>query len=162
MQAMIKCPVCNKLVPEENEYCVYCGVRMKAEPEPATPAKPAPDACAGPKYCPNGHTVSNPGLGFCSVCGKLLVDKPVPVPKAETVPHSFIDPAPSPVRRCCRNGHSFDDPELQYCPECAQPLMDAPAVREVVPVSRETSGEEGYGKIPLGLRFATEDDLRPN
>ena len=101
---------------------------------------------AGPKYCPKGHEVADPSLGFCPVCGETLVDIPavktepeveIASPKAveadddfeeveEIVEIADDDDFEEVVTRKCRKcGYECDDPALSFCPICGQPFGSA-------------------------------------
>ena len=148
MKITLQCPDCHQQVPEGNAFCIFCGCKL-TPPEPEAPAAETPasaDAAwsapapyAGPCYCPNGHDVVDPSLGFCPVCGAPLVDEPpepdileeelLPVekprvkPVAETPEADPESPTPRPVApRTCPNGHTYADPSLVYCPECGMPF----------------------------------------
>ena len=100
-QAMVtkKCPRCYQDIPAENRFCTQCGQDLSAPasgteqqavpaayreqrwPAEAAPAPAYTQAASAPVrqtgYCPNGHDVDDPSLGFCVICGSPLVDEPV-------------------------------------------------------------------------------------
>ena len=56
-----KCPVCSGTVKPGVKFCIHCGTRLQAEPEPAQ------------RVCPNcGHVSANPSMAFCTSCGTRL------------------------------------------------------------------------------------------
>lgn len=150
MKITVKCPNCHKQVPEENRFCIYCGCDLsrlstdvthgKTYDEPLPPADDDgstvlsdPDY-TGPCFCPKGHDVLDPSLGFCSICGSPLVDEPSAdknpddfgdtddcEPVGEEVEEPEDEPAPV-VSRKCRCGYICDDPELNFCPSCGMPF----------------------------------------
>ena len=146
MKITVKCPNCNQNVPHENRYCLFCGYDLSEKPgvpaedltEPVIPdpaeAEPAP--YDGPRFCPRGHDVPDPSLGFCPVCGSPLTDapsgpaEPEPEPGPEEVPvFPETRPAPAAIRTCGRCGYECDDPEMGFCPQCGMPF-DEPAPAE--------------------------------
>ena len=147
MNISVKCPNCYRQVSRENRYCTFCGYDLSGTAESDPPAagssaETEPEDAGssyydGPRFCPNGHDVPDPSLGFCPVCGSPLVeDAPVSKVKLSKVPAVEVPPAPArpmpdpprsmPPRRC-RCGYVCDDPELDYCPECGLPLDSAAA-----------------------------------
>lgn len=134
MEITVKCPNCYQQVPIGNAFCIHCGYSLNkaAGPEalafvPDAPAS-AGDAAAeatvpydGPRFCPNGHDVPDPSLGFCMVCGSPLVDEPVPDPPREPEP---VRPRAS-IRTCSHCGYVCDDPDLSFCLNCGIPFEDA-------------------------------------
>ncbi len=138
----IKCSNCLRDVPDGNRFCIFCGCPLPGDAgTPAAPAAPAADASfAGPRFCPKGHDVPDPSLGFCPVCGSTLSDTPgepePPVPEAPPVPDEPpvpeappfpAPPVPDPslppvIRKCSGCGYVCDDPALSYCPSCGIPF----------------------------------------
>ncbi len=53
----------------------YSPASTQSAPTHAAPAHAAPVRKTG--YCPNGHDIDDPSLGFCVICGSPLVDEPV-------------------------------------------------------------------------------------
>ena len=102
----IKCSHCFRQIPQGNRFCIYCGkplfladriAQQKTDAvQPSSPATesyvPTHRSADNPvhrtvassstessevkRYCPNGHDVADPSLGFCVQCGFPLVDKP--------------------------------------------------------------------------------------
>lgn len=106
-------------------------VELKKEPVPAyeepVPETPAPAAEAPALYCPNGHPVTSPDLGFCAVCGALLVsgapEAPAPAPAEPARPEvRFVS---SKCRIC---GTILYDDSLEYCPNCGNRITRESAV----------------------------------
>jgi len=152
MKITIKCPNCYQQVTPDNRFCVYCGYDLSeaSAPEETPAAAPvfaadAPETASapydGPRYCPMGHDVPDPSLGFCPTCGSPLVDSPaaaeetpvyetaMPVeePAAYAAEPEPVREAPAaPVTRKCKCGYVCDDPELNFCPSCGMPF-DAPS-----------------------------------
>ena len=154
MKITVKCPNCFQQVSNDNRFCVFCGYDLSAATpaEPDTPSvtpapePPAPDPAAydGPRFCPRGHDVFDPSLGFCPTCGSPLVYEPAGAsddigPAASSFPAE--EPSPSytepvalekePARfasRKCKCGYVCDDPELNFCPSCGMPLDDSGSV----------------------------------
>jgi len=136
MDITVKCPNCYQQVSKENRFCIFCGCDLSgassapvsSSPAPAAPAPavvetPAP--YSGPRYCPRGHDVPDPSLGFCSICGAPLVDAPAAAeaPAYEPAPAPADEPAASHVKRICKGcGYDCDDPELMFCPSCGIPF----------------------------------------
>ncbi len=146
MSKYTRCPNCLKPVFPEDKFCESCGYDLKesvSEPEPAPKAEPAPEPRPAPKaepvpepdpvpvreepepdiprYCPNGHNVTDPSYGFCLVCGESLVSAPEKAQKKELV-----------IRTCLNCGYTCEDPDLVYCPSCGISLKDA--IRKTVQV----------------------------
>ena len=158
MEITVKCPNCYQQVPIGNAFCIHCGYSLNKASEPETPAF-VPDAPAsaeeeaaeapipydGPRFCPNGHDVPDPSLGFCMVCGSPLVDEPVSsgdgsgssgdadsarTPKEpEPAPELPKEPEPvrprASIRTCSHCGYVCDDPDLSFCLNCGIPFEDA-------------------------------------
>ncbi len=156
MEITVKCPNCYQQVPVGNAFCIHCGYSLSKASGPeeteAVPDIPAPGADAGeeapafydgPRFCPNGHEVPDPSLGFCMVCGSPLVDEPASAgdesgsgsddvsawPPMETKPAPDPTGMPEPVPprasiRKCTCGYECDDPELKFCPNCGIPFED--------------------------------------
>lgn len=136
MDITIKCPNCYQQVSKDNKYCIFCGYDLSgASASPSTEIPPvAPDSPVvgtivheGPRYCPKGHDVPDPSLGFCSICGSPLVNEPSGgfTPVEETAAYT---PPPSPrhySNRKCKCGYVCDDPDLSFCPSCGLPLDDS-------------------------------------
>lgn len=139
----IKCSNCLRDVPDGNRFCIFCGCPLTGDA--GTPAAPAVESSfTGPRFCPKGHDVPDPSLGFCPVCGSILTDEPgepePPVPEAPPIPEAppapeeppvpFMPPIPEPpapsappvIRKCGGCGYICDDPGLSYCPSCGLPL----------------------------------------
>ena len=142
MNISVKCPNCSRQVSNENRYCTFCGYDLaKAAdfdaPAAGSPADTVPEDTGaayydGPRFCPNGHDVPDPSLGFCPVCGSPLVDAPAAEERPAASPAIEVPPAPAPARavpvRKCSCGYVCDDPGLSYCPECGLPLDTAAEV----------------------------------
>ena len=189
MKITRKCPNCFQEIPAEERFCAFCGYDFRggdpagAPEAAAVPAAEEPAAAVpydGPRYCPRGHDVPDPSLGFCPTCGAPLVNEPAeaapepygtdPVPDigmpeeaperaAETVFH-----APAEPRTCPSCGYVCDDPEMGFCPSCGMPFGAAEepeyTEREREPV-REAL-REAYReapRIPCGMKPPTERDL---
>jgi hypothetical protein len=73
----MNCP--NGHVSTSTDYCSVCGVKMMADPAPATSGDPAPSQNP---VCPKCQTTQlDPSAQFCENCGHKL---DVPVPKVST------------------------------------------------------------------------------
>ena len=85
MKISVKCPNCFQEVPEGNRFCIHCGYDLSGDAADSSAAKasvPVPTEAGrgaaaafftGPRFCPKGHDVPDPSLGFCPVCGLPLV-----------------------------------------------------------------------------------------
>lgn len=127
MKITVKCPNCFKQVSKEDRYCVFCGYDLEGV-APAAGGADAAEAEAyfydGPRYCPNGHDVSDPSLGFCPTCGSPLVDEPSAGTAVRSAPSPSPAPSPRLVVRKCGCGYVCDDAELTFCPNCGMPFDD--------------------------------------
>ena len=136
MDITIKCPNCYQQVAKDNRFCIFCGYDLtgsspvSAEKDPGgyAPAEPAAESGPydGPCFCPKGHDVPDPSLGFCPVCGSPLVNDPCapeePAAPAAEIPAAPPEPVRAPVIRKCSCGYLCDDPDLSFCPACGLPL----------------------------------------
>ncbi len=147
MAGLIQCPNCLSMVDSADAFCMLCGhslagVAAAAEAAPAVEpafvpaeepvfdpaAEPAPKVVlkkeeAPALYCPNGHAVTNPGLGFCDICGALLVTEVPAAPAEEPAPAVPDVPAVRFVSSKCRIcGTTIYDDTLEYCPNCGNLL----------------------------------------
>ena len=133
MAGLIQCPNCLSMVDSGDAFCMLCGhslagVAPAAAEAPVVYPAEEPAAEPAPKvvlkkeetptlYCPNGHAVTNPGLGFCDICGALLVTDVAP---AADVPAGPAEPEKPAVRfvssKCRICGTTIYDDTLEYCP----------------------------------------------
>ena len=133
MDITVKCPNCYQQVSKDNRYCIFCGYDLSGTSDSSSPSTPPTESDPpvigtvvydGPRYCPNGHDVPNPSLGFCSICGSPLVNEPSS--GSSPVEEPVIETPPSPPRRYssrkCKCGYVCDDPDLSFCPSCGLPL----------------------------------------
>ena len=133
MDITIKCPNCYQQVSKGNHYCIFCGYDLTSgSPEDAR-SIPASDVYAdsspesisydGPRYCPRGHDVPDPSLGFCPTCGSPLVNEPsAGTSKAKYTPDVTSAPVGHRINRTCKCGYICDDPNLSFCPACGFPF----------------------------------------
>ena len=146
MDITVKCPNCFQQVSRENRYCIFCGYDLfetpaassaAAEPTAAS-AEPAGAAFYdGPRYCPKGHDVPDPSLGFCPTCGSPLVNEPAESSSAGAAfaeepeaPAAYAEPPRVASVRKCSCGYLCDDPDLNFCPACGLPLDAASSATE--------------------------------
>ena len=135
MDITVKCPNCYQQVSKDNRYCIFCGYDLSgsSDSSPSSPSSGESDppiigtvVYDGPQYCPNGHDVTDPSLGFCSICGSLLVNEPSRGSTPAEGP--VVETPPPPPRRYssrkCKCGYVCDDPDLSFCPSCGLPLDD--------------------------------------
>ena len=176
----MKCPNCNQEIRDGAEYCMACGYRLSASIRVPKKEAEGSGAVKMEASCPNGHPVSDPGLGFCEICGAPLRF----APKKEdgkhepdgpdTVPIIVGDkPAPEPVLReivCPSCRMKFKDGKLSYCPVCGYPLKSAAAGRPAEPKRIEwrcgicgftNNDESGFCVACGNARGAVADDRRP-
>jgi len=75
----VTCPGCNKTVPDESDYCLYCGVGLKGEP-----AEEDEHVSAGETNdfdlddrtpCSDGNCIGIIINGKCNICGKRYKGK---------------------------------------------------------------------------------------
>ena len=139
MDITIKCPNCFQQVSRTNRFCTFCGYDItRISSEPATLVDSvihgAPESISapydGPCYCPKGHDVPDPSLGFCPTCGSPLVNELSLDNGTSKGPEEVIlgDPPHAPVilsnRQCKRCGFLCEDSDLNFCPACGYPLDD--------------------------------------
>lgn len=137
MDITVKCPNCFQQVSKENRFCIFCGYDLSRVSDTAAstdtvPVIPEPPVTSstpydGPQYCPRGHDVPDPSLGFCSICGSPLVETPSPgesaiEEKGSTSKAAYVPTSPRINRKCKECGYDCDDPDLIYCPSCGVPL----------------------------------------
>lgn len=152
MDITVKCPNCYQQVSREERYCIFCGYDLtksksdvhvsEAASVPADEPPAGATSYDGPRYCPNGHDVADPSLGFCMICGSPLVNTPSSGAAATEAPSSAATP-PCAVRRCSC-GYECDDPDLSFCPSCGKPFD------EEAPADGGTSTGEGNWTCPCG------------
>lgn len=140
MKITIKCPNCYQQLSSDNRFCLYCGYDLSktsesSEEEPvlgdveSTKTDPAP--YDGPCFCPKGHDVPDPSLGFCPICGSPLTYEDSAYEETGYEESPEIPEMPrreKPVHivsRKCKCGYICDDPELSFCPACGIPLDSA-------------------------------------
>ena len=146
MNITIKCPNCFQQVSNDNRFCIFCGYDLKdnkeneSKPVDAILTEADKEIFEGHMYCPKGHNVSDPSLGFCPVCGSPLVGEPVSERAPEVTPANIDEPAnmdqpskPSTLKRVCRCGYVCDDPDLSFCPSCGLPFEAFPVEEEKQP-----------------------------
>ena len=198
MDVTVKCPNCNRQVSPKNQYCIYCGYTLSGDssdiiyPEPPRDMPPPdsevmPEAYDGPRYCPRGHDVPDPSLGFCPICGSPLVETPSIETASSEGTMTGKSPQPRINRKCRGCGYECDDPDLSFCPSCGIPFeseeVNAPEWKCVCGATNpedlsfctscgkpkgwrlssvEHSGSEpGHHTVPEGMRPPTEYDLEP-
>lgn len=129
MKITKKCPNCYQEVHADSIFCVHCGTRIEggAAAEAAVPVTMAAPAAAyaGPRFCPQGHRVENPALGFCEICGMTLVDEEV-----QLAPEKEATATLAGTIRTCVNGHTTDDPEQRFCVICGKPMTETAGTQE--------------------------------
>ena len=147
----------------KDRFCVFCGFDLESRTEDgngaASAAQPgsvtipedesAPEHYTGPRYCPNGHDVQHPWIGFCEYCGLPLVDTPQAAQPAPPEPGRGAgqagsspehkkqpdtmglvkDEAPA-IRKCSSCGFLCEDPLLACCPNCGMSLNEPEAAAE--------------------------------
>lgn len=107
MEMTIQCPNCLQQVPNTDDYCMYCGVKLNKAASWGKPKEPV----SVKKYCPNGHGFDDPELVFCPVCG-LPFDEAV---RRKRTPEHESLPEPEPIRgRHVRTEPSY--PEGMHAP----------------------------------------------
>lgn len=129
MDVTIKCPNCYQQVSKDNRFCIFCGYDLSdmdssSSVELSTGGAVTDDRPAaydGPRYCPKGHNVEDPSLGFCPTCGSPLVFEAASGGKVEEE-RSFIPEVRRYASRTCKCGYACDDPDLSFCPSCGLPL----------------------------------------
>lgn len=134
MDITVKCPNCYQQVSLKNRYCIFCGCDLeKAAPAAEAVEEPCVDETTppagapgfdGPCYCPNGHDVPDPSLGFCMVCGSPLVNTPSPGGEKE-LEHEASEASGTTsrsARRCTCCGYLCYEPDLPFCPACGAPF----------------------------------------
>ena len=194
MDITVKCPICHNQVPKENRYCLICGHDFSKDATESTTEEStktltdSPAPYDGPRYCPRGHDVPDPSLGFCPTCGSLLVNEPVGSYASVDPPDSNPPPA---IRICSNCGYPCDDPDFRVCPQCgyafdgtnsvdngsAKPsewkcaicgtfnkpdtsfCIECGKVKGSIPVEEKGLGDSGDGHVPTGMRPPTDGDL---
>ena len=99
MKITRKCPNCFQENSSEDLFCIFCGYDFRGTapagiPESggtSIPDEPAAAAYDGPRYCPRGHDVPDPSLGFCPICGSPLTDRPADESASADGLHAFRD-----------------------------------------------------------------------
>lgn len=158
MDITVKCPNCYQQVSKDNKYCIFCGYDLSGvsgSPSTSTPPVVADSPIVGtavyegPRYCPKGHDVPDPSLGFCSICGSPLVNEPIG--GSTSVEKPVVEtPPPSPRRysiRKCECGYVCDDPDLSFCPSCGLPLDSSGAIDDSgweCPCGERNSSDMGF------------------
>ena len=140
MNITVKCPNCYQQVSNDNRFCIFCGYDLSGTesvpeddlptPELSDPVNSDPVFFDGPRFCPKGHDVPDPSLGFCSTCGSPLVDKPSESeetereeePPTSEEPVARMSKPDTIISRKCKCGYVCDDPALSFCPACGIPL----------------------------------------
>lgn len=146
MKISVKCPNCYQQVSKDNRFCIFCGYDLEGVPSDSSDEKPVPVVSdpvtpdpvpyTGPCFCPKGHDVPDPSLGFCPTCGSPLIDEPSAEESSAEAPFVFESPTDTEVRelpqedpkpavftsRKCRCGYICDDPKLNFCPACGIPF----------------------------------------
>ena len=176
MKITIKCPNCYQDILKDDSFCIFCGYDLTS-----TMANPISKDSAydnteesdisskpysGPCYCPAGHDVPDPSLGFCPVCGSPLIDTP-PVDVEETPTDEYIpedepeyDSGHRTVIRRCTCGYECDDPDLNFCPACGLPFdLHDSSEFPVKPSDHKTGSGEKKTSIPQGMRPPEDKDL---
>lgn len=159
------CPNCGAKNPSANRFCEDCGCDMNK-----VASSPAPKVTL---FCPLGHTVSNPELGFCGVCGeKLTPEMPVP-PAEDTAPVSnpFIElpvvpptPLDPPAGKKCPSCGAMNPEDNIFCQECAANLTAAPTATSTPGPSLKPSFRPApthdLPDIPDIMRTLTNNDMK--
>ena len=154
--------------------------RKSAEADEFVDVEPVFD---GPKYCPNGHNVDDPSLGFCPECGMPLVDKPagsgVKLDKAPAIKKVFkdgdndrddfeevedfeeIEEFEEVEPRICANcGYECTDPELKFCPSCGTPFADkakpAPKPAKASAPVKPDAGDDAWEEVVVPAKPSKE------
>jgi len=126
------CTGCGREVPEETEFCPYCGTKKQGS-APAGPASNAPPQGQQMRLCPGCGRQIPEGLRFCPYCGREAAGvgpavQPAPASPAPTAPApapqtSNVQPPSSQTGNkvtcgACRN----QVPDgLNFCPMCGKP-----------------------------------------
>ena len=75
----VTCPGCNKIVPEESNYCLYCGTGFKGEPaeeDENVSAAETNDLDLDDRIpCSDGNCIGIIVDGKCNICGKRYKGK---------------------------------------------------------------------------------------
>ena len=73
------CPMCNKIVPDESNYCLYCGTGFKGEPaeeDEHVSAAETNDLDLDDRIpCSDGNCIGIIVDGKCNICGKRYKGK---------------------------------------------------------------------------------------
>lgn len=117
------CSNCGAKNQSSNRFCEDCGYDMNK-----TTSSPVPTTVL---YCPVGHTVSDPSLGFCDVCGEKLVSEK---PLIEHEPVKSIPPVFESSGKKCPSCGAMNPADGLFCEECAAEL-DASYETDVAPVA---------------------------
>lgn len=153
------CPNCGAKNPSANRFCEDCGYDMnKATSSLTTKAT---------LYCPNGHTISDPSLGFCDVCGEKLTSV-MPISKSADVisasasvadaPISPVTPIVEPHGKKCPSCGAMNPEDGMFCEECgaALAIIPEPITESIV---RHTPIRE-LPDIPDIMRTLTNNDMK--
>lgn len=185
MKISVKCPNCYQQVSKENRFCIYCGYDLEGvssdvpedKPVSFVPAPVAPDPMpyTGPRFCPKGHDVPDPSLGFCPTCGSPLVDEYSAEDSSAEEASITEEPVVTDERelekkesiaftsRKCRCGYVCDDPELNFCPACGIPFDSddyKPEVEEESPW-RCTCGKMNPAEMLFCTACGSRKDRKP-
>ena len=131
MDITIKCPNCYQQVSKDNRFCIFCGYDL----EKASSAVKGDSVSIGadtsgtdspfydgPRFCPKGHDVPDPSLGFCPTCGSPLVNEPSTKTTSTEEPTRRKSSSRPVITRKCSCGYVCEDPDLNFCPSCGLPF----------------------------------------
>lgn len=111
---MPRCTNCSRESPEGSLFCLNCGTRLGAAPQPQTPASAGGLSNTG--LCAQCGTQNPAGMNFCRQCGGNLAQPPSTGPR----------PAAAGGMTACHNCGGQTPVGFAFCQQCGTKLAAAP------------------------------------